>query len=115
MKLEKPKEERRRTMCGVCTLVAVRMVAPTIAANTFYGWCHRCDKSTMQRGMPGPIEEEAAPPPAEPDLEAILGPGEAFLIGEGSSTREITRAEALAALEAGEDGGTLRDLANEPI
>lgn len=102
---QEPKVERRRTQCGKCLLVAVRDVAPTIASGTFFGRCDRCDRPTMQRGMPGPLTEEelGRAPLVPPTLDEILGPGERFLIGVGSSTREISRAEALAALERGDD------------
>lgn len=111
---EQPKTERRRTICGTCSLVQVRMVAATLSPEVFFGDCGKCGKPTMQRDVGGPIEPEVpTTPPKEVDLEELLGPGDRFLVGLGAETHEIDRATALAALESGEDGGSIRSLGGD--
>ena len=104
--------ERHRTQCSRCGLVQVRRVWPTLSSGIYFGGCSGCGRESLQRELPGelPPEEPIVSPKREVDLEELLGPGDRFLIGEG---REISRAEALAALESGEDGGTIRALGGE--
>lgn len=83
--------ERHRTICGVCSLVMVRLVARTLAPEVFFGDCSKCGKPTMQRDVGGPIDEP--PPEPQPDytpltvdqaeeLATRLDDGEPMLAGD---------------------------------
>lgn len=61
-------------MCGICELVEVRDLAPTLSPSVYFGPCRRCGKPTMQRALgepePDPRTAPVAPPTdGEPRLE----------------------------------------------